>query len=205
MIAAALTWLATHQGPLAYALLAVAAMSEYIFPPLPGDLLTLFGIFLAGSAGYSPLAVYLSVTAGSVLGGWLAYLAGRWLAKKPSPGGLLSGPKTRALLDEVAHRFEKHGVAYLAVNRFVPVLRAFFFVGAGLAGLPAGRVLLWGTVSALAWNALLFAAGWAVGHHWGRLSALLSAYSTVALAVALLVVLVLFLRARRRGPQGGAA
>jgi membrane protein DedA with SNARE-associated domain len=196
-----LQWLASHEGPLAYLALCLAAALEYIFPPFPGDTVTLFGVFLAGTAGFSPWLVYLAIDVGSILGGLCAYAVGRRIARDPEhPPRLLRGRRTQAALAEVRRRFERHGAIYLALNRFLPALRAFFFVGAGLARVPVSRVVLWGAVSASAWNALLFAIGWAVGGSWQRLSAFASTYAWVAMGVGVVVVVVFayVVRARLR-------
>ena len=57
-----------------------------------------------------------------------------------------------------------------------------FFVGAGVARLPWTSVLLWGALSACAWNALLLGLGWWVGSEWERLRGIVSAYGTIVLA-----------------------
>lgn len=186
-----LQWLASHEGPLAYLVLCLAAALEYIFPPFPGDTVTLFGVFLAGTAGFSPWLVYFAIDLGSVLGGLGAYAVGRRIARDPAhPPRLLRGRRTQVALAEVRLRFARHGAVYLALNRFLPALRAFFFVGAGLARLPVSRVILWGAVSASLWNGLLFAVGWAVGGHWERLAAFASTYAWAALGVGILVIVV---------------
>ena len=192
-----LGWLTSHEGPLAYLVLGLAAALEYVFPPFPGDTITLFGVFLGGSAGYSPWLVYLALDVGAVAGGLVAYAFGRAI-DPDAPPRLLAGRRSRAALDEVRLRFERHGAAYLAINRFVPALRAFFFVGAGLARVPVSRVAVWGAVSASAWNALLLGVGWALGGSWQRLAALASVYAWVALGVAVLVVVALALIVRAR-------
>lgn len=199
MLEHALSWLSTHEGALAYLLLAVAAAIEYVFPPFPGDTLTLFGVFLAVSKGYSPTGVYVAITVGSVVGGWLAYRFGLRLGDTSDPPtGLMANPSAKAAIDEIGVRFQRHGIAYLALNRFVPVLRAFFFVAAGIARFRVGPVLFWGALSALAWNALLFVAGWSVGHHWDQLSRLIETYSTVVLGLVVVGAVVFFVRRRAR-------
>jgi membrane protein DedA with SNARE-associated domain len=192
-----LEWLASHEGPLAYLVLGLAAALEYVVPPLPGDTITLFGIVLGGRAGYSPWLVYLAIDVGAVAGGLVAYALGRAI-DPDAPPRWLAGRRTRAALAEVRSRFAKHGATYLALNRFVPALRAFFFVGAGLARIPVSRVALWGAVSASLWNALLFGVGWAVGGSWQRLAGLASTYAWLAFGVAAVVVVALALVVRAR-------
>jgi membrane protein DedA with SNARE-associated domain len=89
----------------------------------------------------------------------------------------------------------------VALNRFVPGVRALFFVAAGMARLRPGRVLLFGLLSAAAWNALVFGAGWAMGANLDRLKSLASTYTRIAWGVVGLIVVALlvgWLRQRAR-------
>src|SRR5688500_10040950 len=74
--ASMLAWLAAHEGPFAYVAFGLASMLEYVVPPLPGDAIALFGIFLCASAGWSTAGVYLALNAGSLVGGMIAYAGG---------------------------------------------------------------------------------------------------------------------------------
>lgn len=203
MIESLLHWLASNEGPLAYLVLGLAAALEYVFPPFPGDTVTLFGVFLAGTAGFSPWLVYLAIDLGSILGGLVAYAVGRHIDPE-NPPRLLRGPRTRLAIDEVRRRFERHGAIYLALNRFLPALRAFFFVGAGIARIPVSRVVVWGAVSASLWNALLFGVGWAVGDNWERLADLASTYAWVALGIAVVAIALFVYVVRARSKDAAA-
>jgi membrane-associated protein len=55
--------------------------------------------------------------------------------------------------------YARWGAWFLLGNRFLPGVRAFLFVGAGAAHLPVGKVLLFGGISAAAWNAMLLLVG----------------------------------------------
>ena len=174
----------------AYALVAIASGVEYVFPPLPGDTVALFAVALAVRAQLHWLFVYLSMTAGALVGGLAAWGFGLWLAKHEDnwPSFLKTPSATRAL-DAVRRGYAKHGPMYLAANRFLPALRAFFFVGAGLSRMSAGAVLLYGGISALLWNAILMAAGYAVGTNWDTLRDITERY-TVATLILIVVVVV---------------
>jgi membrane protein DedA with SNARE-associated domain len=77
---------------------------------------------------------------------------------------------------------------YLVVNRFLPALRAFFFVGAGLSRMSLGAVILYGGISALLWNAILMGVGYAVGSNWEALSDLAERYTVATLTLIVVVV-----------------
>jgi len=172
------------RGPLGYLVLGLASLLEYVFPPFPGDTVALFGVFLAATAGYSALGVHLTLTAGAIVGGMMAYAFGRWAeGRRERWPRWMRGERTRKALEKVVARFEEHGAAYLAVNRFLPALRAFFFVGAGLARMPAWKVALYGGISAAAWNGLLLGVGFALGTSFEELEVLYQQYTWVVFAI----------------------
>jgi membrane-associated protein len=70
---------------------------------------------------------------------------------------------------------------YLAANRFLPALRAFFFVGAGRSRMSVAPVIVYGGISAALWNALLMGVGYAVGNNWDVLLDLAQRYAVAIL------------------------
>ncbi len=203
----ALTELLRQGGPLAYLLLAAAAAAEYVFPPLPGDTVVVLGVFLATTAGLDPWLVYLSLDVGALCGGMAAYVLGRRLLSSGRRPRWLSGPLADRALRKVCDELRRRGSVYLALNRFLPALRAFFFVGAGMAELPVRSVLLWGGLSALAWNGLLLALGHWAGHNRELLSTWLARYGYVVFALLALWLLWAVVRRRRARAEasGGEA
>ncbi|MCX7807700.1 MAG: DedA family protein, partial [Deltaproteobacteria bacterium] len=93
------------------------------------------------------------------------------------------------------------GLWLLAANRFLPAFRAFIFVGAGFARIPILWVVLLGGLSALAWNALLFALGWWLGMRFETLRQWVDRYALViGIGIGLYLVwhLVKVFRAQKR-------
>ncbi len=193
-----LTWLSANEGPLAYLVLGLATLIEYVFPPFPGDTIALFGVFLSFAAGYRAPWVYLALNVGAIVGGQLAWAFGRQFRVKGTRPRWLRSERADAAITEITRRYETHGSVYLALNRFVPALRGFFFVAAGIAGLPFWRVMFFGGISALLWNALLMAVGYAIGANWDRLSAIASTYTVVSLTAVAVVIVIAVVLARRR-------
>jgi membrane-associated protein len=182
-------FLSAGQSAAGVGILFLCAMIEYVLPPFPGDTVTLFGAFLAAREGWSVLLVFVAVTLGSVAGAALDWALGRRLGRAPLETLTGRRRRLRELAAPLVARFERRGAAYLALNRFLPGVRALLFVAAGMARLPAWKVLLWGGLSAAAWNALIIAAGFAVGTNWPRLLGWLRTYTTVAwIAVGTIVV-----------------
>ena len=197
-----LLWLQHSEGPLAYVVLSASSFVEYLFPPFPGDTIALFGIFLAATAGYHVVWVYVALNLGAFVGGMATYGVGRWIGvrREQRTPRFLRGKRARIAIDTTIERFDRHGALYLAINRFVPALRGFFFVAAGMAGLPWWRVALFGTLSAMVWNGLLLGLGWLVGANFDELSRWVATYSYVAVGLTVFVVGVLVWRATRSKP-----
>ena len=197
-------WMEGLEGPLGYLFLALSSWIEYVAPPFPGDSVVLVGVFLAVTAGYSVAAVFLAVTAGSIVGGVFTWGVGRWLAiREDRWPEWFRREAFQTRLARVRRAYERHGHWVLASNRFVPALRAFFFIGAGLSGMPLRAVVLWGGLSAAIWNGLLLAIGFAAGEHLDRLEESYANYSGVLLlALGLVVVVAVALRLRARYKHG---
>ena len=186
-------------SPWAYALLFFASLIEYVFPPFPGDAIALLGVFLAVTAGMSGPWTYLALNLGALLGGLLAYAFGRYFADAERRPAFLRSEKTAAMLNDVEKTIATHGAIILMGNRFIPAMRAFFFVGAGMARVPAWKVALYGGLSACAWNGLLFGLGALAGHNLPLLQTWVERYSLVAVGLFVLgLVAYVVVRRRRR-------
>jgi membrane-associated protein len=189
-----------RSGPAAPAILFLASLVEYVFPPAPGDLLVLLGAWYAVQGVISWPLAFAAVTGGAVLGSAMAYGLGRWLAPRLDAPVSWRGPLTAERLARFVSAYRRWGSALIVVNRFMPGLRAFVFVAAGAARIPLSRVLLLGGISAALWNALLLAAGALLVRTLPELIELFRAYSNVAWGVLLGAAILLALGAwLRRG------
>jgi membrane protein DedA with SNARE-associated domain len=199
--------LVREAGSWGLALIALGAFVEYVFPPFPGDTVTVLGGLYAVRGGASVALVFALVMTGSLAGAFLDYLVGRWLSgridrARPDAWYLRQFP--REGIAAWGERFRRRGVVWLVANRFLPAVRGPIFLAAGVARVPAWKVLLFGGLSALVWNALLFGAGAAVGGHAESLLTLVHGYERVASIVICLAAAALFARwlLRRRAGSG---
>ncbi len=189
-----------RSGPAAPAILFLASLGEYVFPPLPGDLLVILGAWYAVKGVISWPLAFGAVTAGAVLGAAVDYGIGRWLARRFDARAARHGLLSAERLARFVSAYQRWGSVLLVANRFMPGVRAFVFVGAGAAGIPLARVLLLGGISAALWSALLLFAGGLLVRSLPELVELFRAYSAFAWAVLLGVAILLALGAwLRRG------
>lgn len=191
-----------HEGVSGLLLIAACSAIEYIFPPFPGDAVSLFAAFLVAARGWSMPLVLAAMTGGSLVGASCHWALGFWLSGRNWKPRTQRGHQLHRGIQRVALGFGRHGAAYLAVNRFVPAMRAFFFLAAGYIRMPFAKVALWGGASALLWNTGILTLGWIAGRNRARLEELVRTYATIAYGIVGTVALVLAVRwwwRRRRG------
>jgi membrane protein DedA with SNARE-associated domain len=199
-VVAALSEALARTGPAAPAILFLGSLVEYVFPPFPGDTLVVLGAWYAVNGKISWPLAFVAVTAGAVVGAWIDYRVGVALGAALERGAKRRGPITLEHVRQVEAGYARWGEWFLLANRFLPGIRAFLFVGA--ARLPLGKVLLWGGISAAAWNALLLLVGAYLASNLSELVDWLERYTALAWMVMAVVAALLLVRlaiaARRR-------
>ncbi|HEV8375667.1 MAG TPA: DedA family protein [Candidatus Polarisedimenticolia bacterium] len=191
-----------HQGgpALGIALVALGGLGEYLFPPLPGDTVMLFGFFLAGHGDLPFMGVLLAALAGSMVGAHLSFLLGSRLGH--SYFFIRRSRIAKSVLPILERYFARFGVGMILVNRFLPVLRGFFLFAAGMGGMPRMATFLCATASNLAWILLIAWVGHRFGTSWERLQEIFRAYAGIlsVLFLAYASFTVLKYRLRRKAP-----
>lgn len=184
-------------GPAAPLLLFLASFLEYVFPPVPGDLVAVLGAWYATHGGLSWTVLFVSLSFGAVAGTSFDWRLGRWLGARLDDR-VAVGRLDRDRLERFERAYRRWGGLLLIVNRFLPGVRAFFFLAAGAAGIPLWKVLLYGGISAALWNVLLLGAGALLARNEMELVGLFARYDTVAWIVVLAACAIAILVWRRR-------
>lgn len=141
-----------------------------LFPFLPGDtLLFAMGLFIAESkVDIVPgnhlldlifaMSVYVAAAfAGNVTG----YLIGRKVGPRiyHRDGRVIK----RKYLDQTAEFFDRHGHSALVAGRFVPFVRTYITLVAGVTRMKQHVFYLWSAVGAVAWIVSLMTVGYVLG------------------------------------------
>ncbi len=199
----------SRTGEAAPAVLFLATLVEYVFPPFPGDLIVVLGAWYAVEGAISWPAAFASVTAGATLGAFVDYRIGAAVGRRLEGRAERRGPLSRERLERFEAAYRRWGAILLLANRFLPGVRAFLFLAAGASGIPLRRVLLLGALSAALWNGVLLGAGALLAHNAGELVAIFAQYTRVAwIAVAVglaLAALALLLKLRPWGRRRGGS
>ncbi|HET7274330.1 MAG TPA: DedA family protein [Longimicrobiaceae bacterium] len=152
-----------------YLLLGIFAALENILPPVPADVVVLFGGFLAGRGLVTPVLVFLVVWSANVMGALAVYLVGRRYGAAffaSHWGGLLLRPRQLASLGEF---YARYGARVIFFSRFFPMFRAVVPVFAGIS-----RISFWRTAIPLAlasaiWYGVIVYVGAVAGRNWGAI------------------------------------
>lgn len=174
---------------LAYTMLFISAFIENVFPPIPGDTVTLIGAYFVGTGNLNYFGVLLSTTAGSVVGFMSLFLLAYWLEWKIIEKYNFKWMQ-RTHIDRVQMWFQKYGYWVILANRFLSGVRSIISFTAGLSKLKIPQVFLLSLVSAIVWNGLLISAGAFIGDHWENIVKYLKLYNQIIIIGLILIALV---------------
>jgi membrane-associated protein len=137
-----------------------------LFPFLPGDtLLFSVGLFIASEGAYhldvNLFFALFAFTAAAILGNLAGYEIGRWAG--PPLYARNGRVVKRQHLDKTTDFFERHGNKALVIGRFVPFVRTFITVVAGVTRMHRGRFATWSLVGALLWVLSITLLGYFLG------------------------------------------
>lgn len=182
----------------AYLILGLASYFENIFPPAPGDAITVFAASLVGTGHLSFTGVFISSSFGSVLGFITYYGLGFYYEKQILEKKNLKflEPKSIQLAEKW---FAKYGYKIVLANRFLSGIRSIISLFCGMSKLDFKKVLLYSTLSASVWNILLIFAGIALGKNWQDIEYYLSNYAKfIFIILGILVAIFLYKKYGKR-------
>ncbi len=160
----------------------LGAFMENLIPPLPGDTLIVFGAYLAGMGIVRLVPAYVAMWLGSTMGCLLVYAVAYWKGRAfiLSFNSRIFSEKN---LNRVEAGFSRYGDRIVIFNRFLPTVRAFVGIGAGISRIHPLRMLGYVVLSTILWNSLLVYFGLKVGENWGLVVDVLRAYNRVILVL----------------------
>lgn len=136
-----------------------------LFALLPGDsLLFVAGLFIAGGWQHAP-SIGVSCLLISVAA-WLGNVTGYGIGRKIGPA-LFSRPDARLFKQEYVDRtyafFDRYGNRAIVLARFVPIVRTFITLAAGVGRMPFARFATYSAVGAVLWGTGITLLGYWLG------------------------------------------
>lgn len=167
---------------------------------MPGDSLLFTAGLLAVSTSFAPLWLVCIVL---VIAAFAGNAVGYWIGRKAGPA-IFDKPKSRLFKPKHVARtqqfFDKYGNRAIVLGRFVPIVRTFITVMAGVGQMEARRYLTYSAIGGVLWAA----GATLLGAVLGQFAFVKNNIELILIFVVLLSfvpIIIEFLRARRR-PKG---
>ena len=133
--------------------------------PVPSEFVVTPAAYHAAGGSLNVLLIVLFATLGADVGASINYFVAKYVGRpvvykfansKVGHMCLLNQEK----IEKSERYFDEHGVAATLTGRFVPVIRHLISIPAGLARMNYWKFLLFTTIGAGGWHAMLAALGW---------------------------------------------
>lgn len=169
---------------------------ENVFPPIPSEVILLFGGFMTTYTKLNIIIMIIAATLGSIFGAIILYYVGK-IFNKERLKKIISGKIGKVLrlknsdIDKADEWFDKKGQKTVFICRFIPIVRSLISIPAGMSEMPLVKFLIYTTLGSLIWNTVLIIIGSIVGANWVSILTILDTYSNIVL-VLLIVAFVAF-------------
>ena len=160
-----MNWISTLLGNLNYGTILLLMLLESTIVPVPSELVVAPAAYHAASGQLNVVLVVLFATIGADLGASINYFVALYVGRpviykfansKWGKMCLLNQEK----VEKSEHFFDNNGVTATLTGRLVPGIRHLISIPAGLARMNYWKFLLYTTLGAGVWHAILAAMGW---------------------------------------------
>lgn len=184
----------------------VLILLESTLVPIPSELVMPFAGFLAGQGEFSlPLVLVINSVA-AVVGSGLCY----WIGAAGGKPLLLKYGKWVMIRPQDIERseayFARHGKMTILIGRFLPVVRHFISIPAGIARMPLVPFFTQTFIGATVWGSFLILLGYELGARWDDVAHKLKHVDLligVVILAGLLALAIRFVVRRRREAAEG--
>jgi len=131
--------------------------AENIFPPIPSEVILLFGGFMTTYTALNIAGMTAAATLGSVAGAIVLYFVGK-IFNKNRLEKIISGRAGRILklnnsdIEKADSWFDGRGDKTVFFCRFVPLIRSLISIPAGMSEMAMPRFLAYTSLGSLIWN-----------------------------------------------------
>ena len=172
---------------------------ENIFPPIPSEVILLFGGFMTTYTSLNVLGMTMSSTLGSVLGALILYKIGNFFNKETLKrlihtrlGKLLR--INNSDIDSSYNYFQTKGEKTIFFCRFIPLIRSLISLPAGINKMNITKFTIYTTLGSLIWNIVLITLGHIVGSNWKSILKIFDLYSTYAVVIIFIILIILIIK-----------
>ena len=172
---------------------------ENIFPPIPSEVILLFGGFMTTYTSLNVLGMTMSSILGSVLGALILYKIGT-IFNKDTLKKLIHTRLGKFLrindkeIDSSFNYFQTKGEKAIFFCRFIPLIRSLISVPAGINKMNITKFMIYTTIGSLIWNVVLITLGHIVGNNWKSILKIFDLYSTYAVVIIFIILIILIIK-----------
>lgn len=185
---------------------------ENVFPPIPSELILVFGGFISKSLNLNFLLLVIFATLGSSTGAIILYYAGKKIPLEKMESFLEKkwvkrlGFKPGDIKKSLKY-FEKYSTFAVFFGRCVPVVRSLISIPAGMQNMSLRKFLIYTTIGSGIWNTLLIYIGRVTQDKWKEGLLILERYSNRILGLIILAFIIKFLvkrflKKRKKSEEG---
>lgn len=202
-----LVWISEQDAWVMWLFFFFSNLTENLFPPWPGDSITVFGGFLVAQevhqhSEFGWLSLVTSTFAGNILGGYIMYALGEraivWMQNHNFP--FKSQLYDEEGLQKTIHWFSRNSIVVILVSRFSAGIRFFVSIVAGMTKVRFTTFLICFSIAVILWCALLIGGGYFLGKNWQYILSILNLYSRIVtiFIVSVFVLLILYYHKKKK-------
>ena len=167
---------------------------ENVFPPIPSEVILLFGGFMTTYTKLKIVGMVIASTLGSVVGAIILYQVGK-LFNKDRLKKIISGKIGKILrlkssdIDTSYDWFNTKGTKTVFYCRFIPVVRSLISIPAGISKMNMFTFLFYTILGSLIWNIILIILGSILGNNWTKILQILNTYTNIVIIVLIIIII----------------
>lgn len=171
---------------------------ENIFPPIPSEVILVFGGFMTTYTSLNIPIMILAATLGSLLGAIVLYYIGK-IFNKERLKRIVNGKIGKVLrlkasdIEKADKWFDTKGNKTVFFCRFIPIVRSLISIPAGMSEMPMQKFLLYTITGSLIWNTVLIIVGSIVGDKWETIVGYLDNFSNIILIILVIIFVVVII------------
>ena len=171
---------------------------ENVFPPIPSEIVLLFGGFMTTYTSLNIAFMVIAATLGSLLGAIILYYIGKILNKERLKK-IVSGKVGKVLhlknedIDKADQWFDTKGNKTVFFCRFIPIVRSLISIPAGMSEMDMKKFIIYTIAGSLIWNTVLLFIGSKVGENWTDILGIFDNYSHITLIVLIILFIIAYI------------
>lgn len=198
-------WLMHTDPVFIYLFIAGYAILEVVFPPFPGDVLVVFGGYLAGRRGLPVLWMIIAGISGCMIALFGAYMLGRFGRDLVLKNRFWSKYIPQSALQKAEGWFVRYGKWILTISRFLPAIRSPLVIVAGMAKTEPISSMILLLISVSVNVSIMVLGGKLLGENWSLVIDWLSYFGWALLALLVILLLACRIYAARRRKAGASS